>query len=180
MKLYGSVSNRFEEGKNYNKDRLIHENDDITMYYWSDRTCYFVHKVIDQKNIVVGRYYVCADHDKKGGMGHQDWLYFKTLNEMDTYLSKYFKDHSISEKKDYDLEHWAFKNNKWKRVETYDLDSVKELCKKRGFNFENYLDYLFTPTQKEKILNGKVVNKYSNLSGNVSFGVRDYYYDWEF
>ena len=29
--MYGNLTNRFEEGKNYNKDKAIHVGDDITM-----------------------------------------------------------------------------------------------------------------------------------------------------
>lgn len=82
---YGNVSNRIEEGHVYGTDKTIKEGMDITMYHWSDRTCYFITKVIDQKHIFVNRYYVCADHSKEGGMGHQNWLYFRTLKEHNQY-----------------------------------------------------------------------------------------------
>lgn len=143
VKAYGLLNNRFEEGRNFNPDKLIHVGDDITMYYYSDRNCYYVTEVIDQKHIKVKRYHVCADHDKKGGMGHQDWMYFKTKKEENEYLSKFFPD------REYDLdpqedepEEWFFRYNTWKY---------------KG-----------------------VDNKYHNLSGKISFGVRDYHYDWEY
>ena len=87
-KWYGNVVNRLEEG------RLLEptEGMDITMYYWSDRTCYYITKVDNPKRIHVKQYEVCADHDKAGGMGHQDWLYFKTRAEMEDYLKKFFPD----------------------------------------------------------------------------------------
>ena len=86
MKIYGSVSNRFEEGRNFT-GREIRPGDDITMYLWSDRHCYWVVDVISQKEIKVKKYYVCADHSKPCGMGHQEWLYFKTQNEENEYLN---------------------------------------------------------------------------------------------
>ena len=43
-KWYGSVCNRIGEGRQYEE---IKEGTDITMYYWSDRTCYFVTRVVD-------------------------------------------------------------------------------------------------------------------------------------
>ena len=86
MKLYGSLNNRFDENKNFT-GREIRVGDDITMYLWSDRHPYFVTKVIDQEHIYVHKYHVCADHSKEGGMGHQNWLYFKTLKEHNQYIN---------------------------------------------------------------------------------------------
>ena len=86
VKLYGSQSNRLDENKNYT-GRELKVGDDITMYYWSDRRCYYITKVIDQKHIFVKEYQICADHSKEGGMGHQNWLYFKTNREMQAYLN---------------------------------------------------------------------------------------------
>ena len=175
-RLYGSINNRFEEGHNFNDDKLLHVGDDITMYYYSDRQCYYITDVIDQKHIKVKRYYVCADHDKEGGMGHQNWMFFKSRHDQDVYLNKFFPDHKITEDEDQEAEDWVFKYNKWKRMVTYtaeDLDTTDMFGRKLR-------DAFFSKKEIDKLEAGKNVNKYYDLSGGVSFGVRNYYYDWEY
>ena len=49
---YGNLSNRLDENKNFT-NRGIKVGDDITEYLWSDRKCYFITKVVDQKHIFV-------------------------------------------------------------------------------------------------------------------------------
>lgn len=151
MKAYGNLTNRIEEGRNYGKDGLIHIGDDITMYYWSDRTCYYVTEVISQKHIKVKRYEVVADQEKEGGMGHQNWVYFKTRKERNDYLLKYGLGKQTNIIED-EPEEWLFRYGKWKRVSKVDE---------------------FTGNVREK-------PEYYDLPGKISFGVRDYYYDWEF
>jgi len=147
MKAYGNLINRIQEGKNYADDGLIHVGDDITMYYWSDRRCYYVTEVIDQKHIKVREYEIVADRSKDLDFGHQNWLYFKTNKE----CSDYLKEHNLmiesNEKySDYPEEEWVFRYGKWRLKST---------------NSENSIVYY-------------------NLGGPISFGVRDYYYDWMF
>lgn len=159
-KIYGNLTNRFEEGKNYT-GREINVGDDITMYYWSDRTCYYVTDVINQKRIKVKPYHVCADKEKATGMGHQEWKYFKTMREKCEYLG------IIQDNIEYDSfereETWVFRYGKWMRECTFTED------------------YCFCSERELKSLQKKgYYNRYFDLSGKVSFGVRDYYYDWEF
>ena len=195
-KLYGSLNNRIDEGHNYNKDGLIHEGDDVTMYHWSDRTCYFVTKVFSQEHIMVHKYHVCADHSKEGGMGRQNWLYFKTAAEMNKYLNscllklderKIAYDESAKEGGDTEL---MFRRGKWRVVSRYNLDrweKAKEMAArnpKSGQPKEGMARFYFdlfklTDKQFQRVMQGKEVLKFSEF-GNISFGVRDYYYDWEF
>lgn len=149
MKLYGSLTNRVEEGKNYTH-RDIKVGDDITMYYWSDRTCYYITRVVDQKHIFVRKYRIIADKEKEGGIGHQNWLYFKTEKECNEYLKK-FGDGYNGEVYESDEEEWVLRYGKWNRV-----------YRKNGWTGE--------PLEKPK---------YEHLQP-ISFGVKDYYYDWEF
>lgn len=192
MKFYGNVTNRFEEGHNFTEDKMIHEGDDITMYYWSDRTCYYVTKVIDQKHIFVKRYYVCADHDAPSMSN--TWKYFKSHKEMNEYLRKYFPDTTYEDNDINAEEEWSFKYNNWKRVWRKDYNDVitcinetKEFDKEtnRTRTEDEYLDHALkrltsTKTNYEKLKNKKPILEYSELSGKVSFGVCDYYYDYEF
>lgn len=164
-KWYGNLTNRLEEGR---QDKPISIGDDITMYLWSDRHCYYVTEVIDQKHIKVKPYHVCADKSKPGGMGHQDWLYFKSLKERDDYLGWGNDSEEYYEINDRE-EAWAFRYNKWMREWTIREDSP------------NFLGREFCTDKELAALDKKGYYKsYSDLSGKVSFGVRDYYYDWEF
>ena len=176
-RVYGNLTNRIEEGKNYNSDKQIHVGDDITMYWYSDRTCYYVVEVISQKHIVVAPYQVCADHSKPGGMGHQNWLYFKTRKEENDYLKKVFPEKDFS---NYDdelrTEHWVFRNNKWKKAYIY----TKEDLDTENMFGQKLRDAYFTERDVKKLESGKEVYKYASLSGKVSFGIRDFYHDWEF
>ena len=42
------------------------------------------------------------------------------------------------------------------------------------------IDALKDNEELEKVLAGKEVVKYNRITNGISFGVRDYYYDWEF
>ena len=159
MKWYGNLTNRLEEGRQFEE---IKPGTDITMYLWSDRHCYYVTEVIDEKHIKVRPWIVIADHSKAGGMGHQNWVYFKTRKEASDYLKSFgvlgyaYVDYEPQE------ETWVYRYNKWMRMfryteENYCTDREKKSLEKKGY-----------------------YDRFSDLSGKVSFGVRDYYYDWEF
>jgi hypothetical protein len=137
MKLYGSVSNRLSEGRNNVGKRYVGE--DITMYYWSDRDCYFITDVISDKEIRVKKYYVVAGEN--GGIGCQDWLYFKTQNEMNEYLNEHRGCDYNTDLPEPQSELWVYRYNSWWK---------------------------------------KNEGKYTKINQKLSFGVRDYYYDWEF
>ena len=143
---YGSLTNRLEEGRNL-LDREIRPGDDITMYMWSDRYCYYVTQVESEKRLHVKPYSVCADKSKPGGMGHQNWVYFKTLKEKSEYLGLEVPPGESLEAHDAASEEvWVFRYRKWK--------------------------------QEVRNPDGSVF--YIDLPGKITFGLRDYYYDWEF
>ena len=146
-KWYGSVQNRIEEGKNYT-NRELKAGDDITMYLWSDRRCYYITRVVDQKHIFVKPYEVVADREKEGGMGHQNWLYFKTIKECNDYLNKYGLG-TKGEVYENAEQEWVFRYGHWYIKSDYWYDVKLEKP------------------------------KYTRLQP-ISFGVRDYYHDWEF
>lgn len=170
---YGNLTNRLEEGKNYT-GREIAVGDDITMYHYSDRTCYYVTAVEDQKRIKVRRYYTCADHDKAGGMGHQDWMYFRTWDEWNQYLAKYFPDYhdTSAHMEEPEAETWVFRYGKWMKEYRYFSETYE--------NKDLKWTYHATEKEKQSLAKKGYFCQYFNLSGKVSFGVRDYYYDWEF
>jgi hypothetical protein len=165
-KFYGNLSNRFEEGKNYT-GREIKPGDDVTMYLWSDRHCYYVTEVENQKRIKVRRYYTCADHSKPGGMGHQDWKYFKSWDAMNKYLSAFFPDHHNAEdhRDEPSPETWVYRYNKWMRETTHTEMKYPDAYTKR---------------ERDQFCKNGWFKSYHDLSGKVSCGVRDYHYDWEF
>ena len=190
-KLYGSINNRLDEGKNYTQ-RELRAGDDITMYLWSDRYCYYIIDVISQKKIKVKKYNVCADHSKPGGAGHQNWLYFKTQKEMIKYINQYRPgtyDENIAEP---EAETWVYRYNKWQEMYEYTPEAWNNLiqrCKEDITDPDNHMDSVVCLAQHyshlsdeeiDKIKQGKTVCKYRNLNGKISFGIRDYYYDWEF
>ena len=199
MKYYGNLINRIEEGKNYT-NREIQVGDDITMYYWSDRKCYYITKVADQKNIFVKPYEVCADHSKVGGMGHQNWLYFKTAKEMQQYINDCIDKGLIKNSHKYDLsevrenaeQEWCFRYGHWNYVKRYNMNSwnrclitASKDVKNPTENIEaviNLARHYFGLNDDEfaQMMLGKEIVKYERIQQNISFGVRDYYYDWEF
>ena len=200
-KWYGSLNNRLEEGCYYNGTfNNLQEGTDITMYYYSDTHPYYITKVVNQKNIFVKEYKVCADQHKPGGMGHQNWLLFKDEKEEQEYINKAVKegllpnymykdlnDIEISEPRE-----WVYRYNKWQEVDRIDLASwnnLVERVKEDIIDPENNPDKVkmlaqfysnLTDKELEKILSGKTVNKYTDLNGKVSFGIAQYYYDWSF
>jgi len=168
---YGNVVNRIEEGRTIPE---IKEGTDITMYYWSDRTCYYVTKVVDQKHIEVKQYNVVADHSKELGRGHQEWLYFKTRKEMADYMKQYYPNNEYNTDEP-DPETWVYRYNHWNRAYTYtkeDLDE-KDIM---GLPMRGH----FNEKEIEKLENGGTITRYYKLDNGISFGRRDYYYDWEF
>lgn len=70
MEMYGSVSNRFEEGATF-CDK-IEVGTGVTKYLWSDKHAFEVVEVIDQKHLLIRR---CdAKRTDNNGMSEcQDW-----------------------------------------------------------------------------------------------------------
>lgn len=187
--LYGNVTNRMREGRNL-LNRPVQVGDDATMYMWSDRHCYYVVEVIDANHVKVKPYHVCADRSKPGGQGHQNWLYFKSANEMNRYLNSALPDSDLPTDLPEDRpEEWVFIRGKWCGVVRYTpegLARAMRISEAKSRNRDGSLARLYfdggrlTDKQYQKVLCGKEVMKYHPLEGKVTFGVREYYYDWEF
>jgi hypothetical protein len=164
---YGNLTNRLEEGENFT-GRGIKVGDDITMYLYSDRRCYYVTEVIDQKHIKVRPYYVCADHGKATGMGHQDWKYFKSAKEKDIYCGvPLLTDEEYVKLEENGAETWVYRYNKW-MSESIIHDGV----------LDN--PWFYSERDRKSFERNGYLKVYHDLCGRVSFGVRDYHYDWEF
>ena len=162
MKLYGSLNNRMEENKMYCKE--IEVGTGMTRYDYSDRHAYEVVKVIDQTNVFVREY----DHELVGEPMSNQWKLVS--NENNTVIEL------------------KLKNGVWYRVIEYTkelwLNNAKNMAKENTDKIESYYNYCkamsgLTDKEKEKIENGKAVKKLRKF-GNVSFGVAEYYYDYEF
>lgn len=149
--------NRLEEGRNFT-GREIREGDDITMYLWSDRHCYYVTSVESQKRIKVREYIVMHDKSKEWYMGSQDWVYFKTIEE----AKKYFPDYSVCDSGE---ETWVFRYGKWMRE--FRLNEMRH-------------PDAYSKREREHFQKHGWFNTYGELTGSVSFGVRSYHYDYEF
>lgn len=185
--LEGSLINRLSENKNYT-NRELKKGDDITLYYYSDRACYYIDEVISDKMLKVRKYYVCADKTKEGGEGHQDWVYFKSKKDYMEYLN-IDDDREFSEEDDYEV--WVYRYNKWQaKLEYKDFNTVlqkieKDLKIKKDLTKDELLGLVICYTRLPlkdvlKLYEGKTVYRYADLGGPISFGVRDYYFDWEF
>ena len=188
-KWYGSLSNRIEEGHNFS-NKPLEVGTDITMYYWSDRTCYYITRVVDQKHIFVKQYDVVADRSKEGGMGHQNWVYFKTRKECNAYLRSFGLDAEENPTETCEQE-WCFRYGHWNLVIRYNLEGYNKALELARGDCSHPEDedcvrrvaqYYFRVSDEdlEKILAGKEVVKYTRIPNGISFGVRDYYYDWSF
>ena len=163
MELYGSLQNRMQENKMYCKE--IKVGTGMTEYSYSDRHAYEVVKVIDQTNVFVREY----DHKAIGEPMSNKWELISNENN------------PVIELK--------LKNNVWYRVvsftkELWTKNAIKEAGQRDSKAYETYYNYYksmsgLTDKEKEKVENGKTVKKLRKF-GNVSFGVADYYFDYEF
>ena len=192
-KWYGSIDNRIEEGRNCEPDKTIKEGTDITVYGWSDRQCKYVTRVIDQKHIFVKDYYVIAD--RAFGSYGDKWKYFKSLRDKEAYLNDWYRSHP-EEAAEYERvmgrpyeytdldeieepsheEEWAFRYGHWNRVTRFDkalAEKIEGRSGQRGF-------FPKTKKEEEAFEAGKEVVRYDRIQEGISFGVRDYRYDWEF
>lgn len=176
MQWYGNIINRLEENKYVDK---IASGMDITKYYWSDRDCYYVDKVINQKDILVKKYYVCADHSKELGMGHQEWLYFKHLADMNKYLNSVFPNLNHDENaEDAEPEEWVYRYNKWYVKHTYDEEELNKPSTIDGMTLKEVM--FIEDKEKKKLEKDGKFYRYYKIDEGISFGRRDYYYDWSF
>lgn len=113
---------------------------------------------------VVGHRGSGTEERKADGMGHQEWKYFKTVQKYGEYWGQ--SQENIDRMKDAEREEvWVFRYGKWmEENRRTEMKHPEYHNKRERDHFEKHGWY----------------NTYHDLLGKVSFGVRDYYYDWEF
>lgn len=151
---YGSLNNRLEENRMFCD--TIEVGTGMTEYSYTDRHAYEVIEVTDQKHIVVREY----DHKHKGNFEmSNDWELISNPNNPVKAMTKRGK-------------YWY-----WTTIVTdailgsLESEDAEERFRVQLFMAHNNIDV-------DELKAKKVVRRYHRA--NVSFGVADYYYDYEF
>lgn len=153
MRLYGNLTNRLEENKEF-CDK-IEVGTGMTEYFYSDRHAYEVIKVIDQKHVIVREY----DHELDGACYSNNWKLISNPSNPEILMVK--------------------RGNRWYHAVTVTKEQLEELENSENPMAKHQLvriavnGYSFD-TIKSK---GKQTKYYKK---NVSFGVADYHYDYSF
>lgn len=163
MKLYGSLQNRLMEGRDFTNGN-IEVGTGVTEILYSDCHAYEVIAVKDQNHFTIRRMKVIATGES---------------------MSNTWKLESDETQPTYDIERI---NGVFYRVSYLTKEKVMERAEemlKEDFvpntPIENAVDYVtmyLTDKQKERVLNGKQVKLKSKM--NLSIGVQQEYYDYEF
>lgn len=152
---YGSLNNRVEENRMYCDE--IKVGTGVTKYSWSDRHAYEVVAVKDQKHVTIREYDHKRPDDGKDYSYSNTWVLVSNENNSTIDLTKrgkyWYATVSISPERAQEI------------LDGGDIDERLWACH-NGFNLE------------EIVANGKKKTVYHRV--NVSFGVAEYYYDYEF
>ena len=152
-KWYGSLNNRLEENKMFCQE--IEVGTGMTEYYWSDTHAYEVVEVKDQKHVAVREY----DHKLKGGAYSNDWELISNENKPIQYLTK--------------------RGDYWYWTVTVDksiLDGIEN--KSADDRLETMLFLCHNNIDQDDLIKRGKVTRYRKA--NVSFGVANYFFDYEF
>ena len=148
---YGSLNNRIEENRQFCEE--IKVGTGMTEYFYSDRHAYEVIEVTDQKHVKVREY----DHRPKGESFSNDWeLISNPENPVMNLVKRGKYWYTVSE---------ITPEEAKKIFEGDDIESKLWACH-NGFDLPAIVE------------SGKSKKSYHRK--NVSFGVADYYYDYEF
>lgn len=151
MKMYGSLVNRMEEGKQFTNE--IKVGTGVTEYFYSDRHAYEVIEVIDQKHITVRAY----DHKHIGEPFTNEWELVSNENNPARALEK--------------------RGNYWYWTNTVTAEQLKAIPDSQdglltklhlglaGFDFDKIIE------------KGKQTKR---TRANISIGKAVYHYDYEF
>ena len=154
MRLYGSLNNRFEENNMFCEE--IKVGTGMTEYLWSDRHAYEVVEVKDQKHVKVREY----DHKHIGEAYTNDWELISNEENAVRTLTK--------------------RGKYWYWTVTATAEDVKEIMEETDANkkIDGQLWLCHNGFIANEVLKKGKATKYHRA--NVSFGVADYYYDYEF
>ena len=151
MKLYGSIDNRINENKMFCD--TIEVGTGVTEYYWSDCLAYEVVGVKDQKHVTIREY----DHKKADDIPyHNNWILISNPEKPEINLTKRGK-------------YWY----STKTVTREELETIEATGNKLAL-----FDLLSGGFDADKIREKGKQTTYKRM--NVSFGVAEYYYDYEF
>ena len=154
-KWYGSLNNRIDENKMFCDE--IKVGTGMTEYSWSDRHAYEVIAVRDQKHVTVREYDHKRPDDEKDYSYTNHWVLVSNENNPEIEMVK--------------------RGNYWYTAVSIEPDRAREILVNGtiderlwachcGFDLQAIVD------------KGKKATKYHKK--NVSFGVAEYYYDYEF
>lgn len=149
---YGSLNNRLDENRQFCDE--IKVGTGVTEYFYSDREAYEVIEVIDQKHVVIRRY----DHKKKSDTAFDnDWELISNPENPTYTLVKRGK-------------YWytAVSITPEEAKEIYEGNDIEAKLWACHNNFD--LQSIIASSKKKTTYHKK----------NVSFGVANYYYDYEF
>ena len=153
-KWYGSLNNRIEENHQYCEE--IKVGTGMTEYFWSDRHAYEVVEVIDQKHVNVREY----EAKNVGGSYSNKWELISDESKPIRYITKRGK-----------YWYWTVKVTADILDEMENTTDAEEKFRIQLFLCHNGIN------ENDLRAKGKITRYHR---ANVSFGVADYYYDWEF
>jgi hypothetical protein len=149
---YGSINNRIEENRQFCE--TIEVGTGMTEYSWSDRHAYEVIEVTDQKHVKVREY----DHKSKSHEPYtNDWELISNENNYTMDLVK--------------------RGKYWYTMVTITPEEAKEILEGNDIDAKIWACHNNFDLQ-DIVAKGKKKTTYHRK--NVSFGVADYYYDYEF
>lgn len=153
-RLYGSLNNRLEENRMFCEE--IEVGTGMTEYSYSDRHAYEVVSVKDQKHVEVRKY----DHKHIGdGCMDNNWKLISNENNPVKALTK--------------------RGNYWYWTVVITDDVLADLEGEDAHrSIETMLFLAHNNVDAETLRAKKKITRYHRA--NVSFGVADYYYDYEF
>ena len=157
MKLYGSLQNRLEENRQFVKE--IKVGDGVTEYDYSDRHAYEIIAVKDQKHFTMRK--LTAKHI--GGAFENKWELISDENNPEYEIAK--------------------RGNNWYFVITFTADMIPEReFDENGYYTNEWLNAMLGLAHNnisvEELRKKGKITRYRKA--NISVGVKDYYYDYEF
>lgn len=155
-KWYGSLNNRVDENRQFCDE--IKVGTGMTEYFWSDRHAYEVVEVTDQKHVSVREYDHKRPDDGKDYSYSNDWVLVSNPDNPVVELVK--------------------RGNYWYSVVKCTVEEARKILEGKD-NIQDRLWACHNNFNLEEIVaNRKAKTRYHKR--NVSFGVANYYYDYEF